>query len=101
MLLLACIIALVFIISGYPLAVIGLLVGTGVSIFNYWLVSKDPWEKTFNPLLKRYLVRMLLSGIVLIGTALVDIRLLFGAVAGLTLEMQTYLLDVVQVIFHR
>lgn len=101
MLLLAFFIALVLLILGYRFAVIGLFIGTGVSTFNYWLVSRDPWEKTFNPLLKRYLARMLLSGAVVVGTALVDIRLLFGAVAGLTLEMQTYLLDVFQVIFRR
>lgn len=101
MLLLAGLIALVLMILSYHVAVIGLLIGTGVSIFNFWLVSKDPWEKTFNPLMKRYLVRVLLSGIVVLGTGLADIRLLFGALAGLTLEMQSYLLDVFQVIFRR
>lgn len=101
MLLVTCFYVPVFLLCGLRLAVLGLLLGTAVSIFNYWLVAKDPWEKTFNPLLKRYLARMILDGILVIGTGLIHVQLVLGAVAGLTLEMQTYLLAAFPVIFRR
>lgn len=99
MLLLTCLFALAFLLGGFPLAVLGLVLGAAVSIFNYWLVVKGPWEQA-GALLKRYLARIVLDGVVVIVTGLLDLQLLFGAVGGLTLEMQTYLLDAFMAIFR-
>ena len=100
MLLLTCLFALVFLLCGLRLAVAGLLLGAAVSIFNYRLVAKKPWDKT-SPLMKRYLARMLLDGLVVIATGLLHVQLLLGAAAGLTLEMQTYLLVAFPAIFRK
>lgn len=70
--------------------VLGLLAGALISIVNFRLVSR---ATALNGLLKRYLLRMLIAGGVLVAAAFIETGLLLGALVGLTMEMQTYLWD--------
>lgn len=92
----------VFFFFGYYLFILGLAIGTGAGVLNYWLVTKavlrgaeNPETATHSKLMKRYLWRLVIAGTVIVGSALVDIGLLMGAVVGLTLEMQTYLWEAI------
>lgn len=83
-------IAVVLIILKYYWAVLGLGLGAVAGIINFLMVSK---AEALNSLLKRYLLRMITAGAVILAAAFVDTSMVFGALAGLTMEMQTYLWD--------
>jgi hypothetical protein len=86
-------IAVVLIIFKYHWAALGLGLGAVVSIFNFLMVSR---AEALNSLLKRYMLRMLTAGAVIMAAAFVNTGMIFGALAGLTMEMQTYLWDAVK-----
>lgn len=94
----AVVLLILFLTIGYPMVALGLGVGTGVCILNYWLVIKvalntkgQPESIVQNQLMKRYLLRFLMLGVTIIVTALIDTQLFLGAALGLTLEMLSYL----------
>jgi len=86
----AALIAVVLVFFGRYWAALGVGVGALFSIINYRMVSE---ATALNSLMKRYLLRMLLAGGVLVAAGFIDTGMLLGALVGLTMEMQTYLWD--------
>ncbi len=86
-------------------AVYGLIIGALAGIFNYWLVAGDNFLnkkqkiRVKNPL-GSYIIRLLIALTVITYTGVTNQDMLFGALFGLTLEMQTYLWDAIRLLFR-
>lgn len=102
----AAAVLLILLIFKATWAAYGLIIGSLAGIFNYWLVAGDSFinrrqkKKAKNPL-GSYLIRLLLALIIITYTGLTGADMLFGALFGLTLEMQTYLWDAVMLLLKR
>ncbi|MGI6551805.1 MAG: hypothetical protein GX779_03505 [Clostridia bacterium] len=85
---------------GLTKAALGVWLGAAVGIFNYRLVVKvildqslDPETKKQKRFMKRYLLRLLFSAVVLGAAIFIGADFLLGVLFGLLLEMLTYTLD--------
>ncbi|HHX50402.1 MAG TPA: hypothetical protein GX711_03060 [Clostridia bacterium] len=85
---------------GFTEAAFGVWLGAAVGIFNYRLVVKvvldqslDPETKKQNRFMKRYLLRLLFSAVVLGTAVFIGTDFLLGVLLGLLLEMLTYILE--------
>lgn len=100
----AAVSALTYILGFSELAV-GVLAGTPVGIFNYWMMwdavqkGTNQANKDVNKIfLGRSLIRMVISIISLIIAVQVGIYFLFGVMIGLFLHLLTYASDVFDIL---
>lgn len=100
----AVIVLLLFLALKLNWAALGLAVGALVSIFNFCLVTGKTFitqrkDETLRNPLGGYLIRLMVDGTILVVASLINPGMLLGALFGLTLEMQTYFLDAITLVF--